>query len=211
MYQPDPQLEELKTLVPAGGAAPSGQGAMQAGVPTGEAPAPMDYQTLNRELETMMQNNPEGVEQMKQEIMAVMESGELTPQELNKMVQLARAALQDPKLYPQIRQYAIQQGLGTEQDIPPEFDQGLLMTLVIAGRALQGGGKTDSKVMPSMKQGGPLPSKSPNADGSIPIEAHEGEYVVPAEVVKYYGTKFLDGLKEKMEKAINGDGAPVGN
>ena len=135
-----------------------------------------------------------------------MQSGEITPDELNKMIQLARAALQQPALYPKIRAFAIQQGLGSEQDIPQQFDQGLLVAVIIAGQALQGGAQPGAQSapggapMPSMKEGGPLPTKSNNKDGSIPINAHEGEYVVPAEVVRHYGTKFFEDLQIKMEK-----------
>ena len=162
----------------------------------------MSYDQVNAEVQGMMQNNPQMAEQLKQEIMALMQSGELTPDELNKMVQLARAALQQPALYPQIRAFAIQQGLGTEEDIPQQFDQGLLIAVVIAGQALQGGAEAgaQNQAMPSMKEGGALPAKSQNKDGSIPINAHEGEYVVPAEVVRHYGTKFFEDLQIKMEK-----------
>lgn len=140
--------------------------------------------------------------------MALMQSGEITAQELNQMVQLARAALQDPNLYPQIRKFAIQQGMGTEQDIPAEYDQGLLITIAIAGQAMAGGQAQQGQVMPSMKEGGALPAKSGTPDGSIPINAHEGEFVVPAEVVRHYGTKFFEDLKTKMEKRSVESGTP---
>jgi hypothetical protein len=162
------------------------------------------YEQVQAEVQSMMQNNPQMAEQLKQEMMALMQSGELTADELNKMVQLAKAALQQPALYPQIRAFAIQQGLGTEEEIPQQFDQGLLVAVVIAGQAMQGAepqaGAQGGAPMPSMKEGGALPSKSGNKDGSIPINAHEGEYVVPAEVVRHYGTKFFEDLQMKMEK-----------
>jgi hypothetical protein len=164
----------------------------------------LSFQQVQAEMQRIQQENPQAVAQVKQEIMALMQSGELTAQELNQMVQLARAALQDPNLYPQIRKFAIQQGLGTEQDIPQEYDQGLLITVVLAGQAMSGGeaaqGQPQGGVMPSMEKGGPLPTKSNSPDGSIPINAHEGEYVVPAEVVRHYGTKFFEDLKMKMDK-----------
>jgi hypothetical protein len=161
----------------------------------------MSFEEVQAEMQRMQQQNPEVIAQVKQEIMTLMQTGEITADELNKMVQLARAALQDPNLYPQIRKYAIQQGMGTEADIPAEYDQGLLITIVIAGQAMAGGeGAQPGKVMPSMKEGGALPTKSGSPDGSIPINAHEGEYVIPAEVVRHYGTKFFEDLKTKMEK-----------
>lgn len=48
--------------------------------------------------------------------------------------------------------------------------------------------------MMSMAAGGPLPERSPNKDGSIPINAHEGEYVIPSAVVRAKGTEFFDKL-----------------
>jgi len=46
----------------------------------------------------------------------------------------------------------------------------------------------------SMATGGSLPPKSGNPDGSIPINAHEGEYVIPSHVVRAKGTEFFDKL-----------------
>ena len=48
--------------------------------------------------------------------------------------------------------------------------------------------------MASMKTGGALPEDSKNTDGSIPITAHEGEYVIDADTVKRKGTEFFDKL-----------------
>jgi hypothetical protein len=51
--------------------------------------------------------------------------------------------------------------------------------------------------MMSMKKGGPLPMDSPNPDGSIPVNAHEGEYIVPSDVVRVLGTQHFDKLIAK--------------
>lgn len=209
------EFQKLKAMVPQQApAAPAQGGAPAPGQPQRPGAVEMgsqkqaSYEEVDAEAKRIMSENPQVAEQIKAEIMALMQSGELTADELNKMVQLARAALQQPNLYPQIRKFAIQQGLGTEQDIPAEYDQGLLMSIVIAAEALQGGGAQPGAQpaaqggapMPSMKEGGALPDKSNNKDGSIPINAHEGEYVIPADVVKHYGTKFFEDLKMKMEK-----------
>jgi hypothetical protein len=199
--------ERLKQVaaqeMPQGAAQPAAQGPQRAAVQT-PSQQQLSYDQVQTEIQSMMQNNPQMAEQLKQEMMALMQSGELTADELNKMVQLAKAALQQPALYPQIRAFAIQQGIGTEQDIPQQYDQGLLVAVVIAGQTMQGAepqpGAQGGAPMPSMKEGGALPAKSNNRDGSIPINAHEGEYVVPAEVVRHYGTKFFEDLQMKMEK-----------
>ena len=202
--------ERLKQVaaqeMPQGAAQPAAQAPQRGAVQT-PSQQQLSYDQVQTEIQSTIQNNPQMAEQLKQEIMALMQSGELTADELNKMVQLAKAALQQPALYSQIRAFAIQQGLGTEQDIPQQYDQGLLIAVVIAGQAMQGAepqpgaqGAQGGAPMPSMKEGGALPAKSNNRDGSIPINAHEGEFVVPAEVVRHYGTKFFEDLQMKMEK-----------
>lgn len=199
--------ERLKQVaaqeMPQAAAQPAAQAPQRGAVQT-PSQQQLSYDQVQTEIQSMMQKNPQMAEQLKQEMLALMQSGELTADELNKMVQLAKAALQQPALYPQIRAFAIQQGLGTEQDIPQQYDQGLLIAVVIAGQAMQGAepqpGAQGGAPMPSMKEGGALPAKSNNRDGSIPINAHEGEYVVPADVVRHYGTKFFEDLQMKMEK-----------
>jgi hypothetical protein len=63
-----------------------------------------------------------------------------------------------------------------------------------------GMGQPMQQGMPSMRSGGALPENSPNPGGGIPIMAHEGEYVIPREVVARKGTEFFD----KLTQANNG-------
>lgn len=166
------------------------QGAEAAMTPEG----PMSMDVVNREVESMMQNNPEMVQELRAEMVALMESGELTPEELNKSVQLAQAALQNPEVYPQLRLFAIQQGIGSEEELPEEYDQGLLISVVIAGRALQEGGTGEGELpVPSFQDGGPVMGKKPGA--SVVAEVHDGEFVIPSDVVRRIG-------EEKLEKII---------
>jgi hypothetical protein len=51
-----------------------------------------------------------------------------------------------------------------------------------------------------MEKGGALPTSSPKPDGSIPINAHEGEYVIPADVVRAKGTEFFDKLLQQYKQ-----------
>ena len=57
-------------------------------------------------------------------------------------------------MYPQIRQFAIQKGLATEQDLPVEYDEGLVIALITAGKAMD----ADVQFQPTqqMKDGGLL-------------------------------------------------------
>jgi hypothetical protein len=212
--QMNPKLQQIMTMHPGGSQPPQGAPQQAAGIqPPGQTGEPIPADKIEAEIQRFASQNPQAVQQIQSEIMQAMQSGELTPQELNMVVQLATTALQNPQMYPKVRQFAIQQGIATEQDIPAEYDQGLLIALVIAGKVMQGAGNQSvvqggpqqsgpqqvpaQAGMQPFKQGGALPDKSANPDGSIPIKAHEGEFVIPAHVVKAKGTDFFDALVEK--------------
>jgi hypothetical protein len=168
----------------------------------------MSPQMLEMQVNQFANQHPQQVAQIREAIMQAMQSGELTQQELNMIVQLATVAAQNPDMYPYVRNFAIQQGIATEQDVPAQYDQGLVFVLLLAARAIQqdmggqdvmqGGSPAmaGGPAIPSMAKGGPTPD-SKKADGSVLINAHEGEYVIPAEVVKAKGTEFFDGLVSK--------------
>lgn len=192
----------------------------QAGGLVAPGGAPMDPQMLEMQLNQFAGQRPEQMQQLQQAILQGLQSGELTPQELNMMVQLATVAAQNPQMYPNVRRFAIQQGLATEQDLPPQYDQGLVFMLLLIGRAMQqvvggaggapmpggqqmpevGAPQVASGAMPSMAKGGTVPD-SKKSDGSILINAHEGEYVIPAHIVKAKGTEFFDKLIGKDKAA----------
>jgi hypothetical protein len=193
----------------------SGMGA-GAGVTAGVNPqtvsqgGAMSPQMLEMQINQFATQRPQEVAQIRQAIMEALQSGELTQQELNMVVQLATVAAQNPEMYPNIRQYALQNGIATEQDLPPQYDQGLVLVLLLASRAIQadmGGQNMMQGGSPAMAGGQPIPSmakggmtpNSKKADGSVLINAHEGEYVIPANVVKMKGKEFFDSLVEKYK------------
>lgn len=195
----------------------TGVGVNQQTVSQGGAMSP---QMLETQVNQFATQNPQQVAQIRAAIMEVMQTGELTQQELNMIVQLATVAAQNPEMYPYIRKFAIQNGIATEQDLPPQYDQGLVFVLLLAARAIQAdlGGQNmmqggspamaggpeisasqvSSGAIPSMAKGGMTPD-SKKADGSVLINAHEGEYVIPANVVKMKGKEFFDSLVEKYK------------
>tara|TARA_R100000781_G_scaffold53820_1_gene35186 strand:+ start:5304 stop:6122 length:819 start_codon:yes stop_codon:yes gene_type:complete len=182
-----------------------------AGLSTGGPPPPVPPQQMQMEIQRFVQEHPQQVMQIKQAVMQAVQSGELTQQELNMAVQLATAAAQDPQLYPQIRKFAIEQGLATEQELPMEYDQGLVFVLLLAAQAAQsafgGQGTPQSQGQPpqaAMALGGVVPD-SRNTDGSVAINAHEGEVVIHPGVVKAKGTEFF----ERFNKGYNLDGSPI--
>jgi deferrochelatase/peroxidase EfeB len=163
----------------------------------------MSPEMMNMQLNQFANQQPEQMAQIKQAVMESMQAGELTPQELNMMVQLATVASQNPEMYPNVRRFAIQQGIATEQDLPQQYDAGLVFTILLAARAVQsemgGGGMPQAGPVPSMAQGGKVPP-SRKSDGSVLINAHEGEYVIPANVVKMKGKEFFDSMVEKYKE-----------
>jgi len=206
---------------------PPGVGGQPGLTQPGAAPQISNNQ-LMQEAQRFAQRNPRQVQQIQMAVQQALQSGELTMQELNTIVQMATVALQNPEMYPQLRAMAIREGLATEQDISQQFDPGLLFTIVVLGQSMQmqgapmGGGQQPvaenpaltagatqmggvsgpqvSGAMPSMATGGPLPPKSNRADGSIPIRAHEGEYVIPAHIVRAKGTEFFDKMLQQYSE-----------
>ena len=182
----------------------------------------MSPQMLEMQVNQFATQNPQQVQAIRAAIQQSMQTGELTQQELNMVVQLATVAAQNPEMYPYVRKFAIQNGITTEQDLPPQYDQGLVFILLLAARAIQAdtGGQNmmqggspamaggpeisasqvSSGAVPSMARGGMTPD-SKKTDGSVLINAHEGEFVIPANVVKMKGKEFFDSLVEKYKDA----------
>lgn len=203
-------------MIGPGGAPDMGGAAMP------QQAAPMAPQMLEMQINQFASQHPEQLAQIRNAVMQALQSGELTQQELNMIVQLATVAAQNPEMYPNVRNFAIQQGIATEQDLPPQYDQGLVFVLLLAARAvqadlggqnmMQGGSpamaggpavtasQTASGPIPSMAKGGMTPD-SKKSDGSVLINAHEGEYVIPANVVKMKGKEFFDNLVEKYRES----------
>lgn len=134
-----------------------------------------------------MAKNPQMMAQIQQQAQQLIQSGELTPQEIETAVKLAKLALRDPNTWPQIRRFAIQQGIGTEQDIPQQYDVGLIYAIIALGEALQAGQQPGQMQQP----GQPMPQ----APGGAPQEG----YMIPQHVVKMKGQEFFDTLVGKYD------------
>ena len=197
---PMPSFQEGGMIGPGGMPIRPGAGGAPGLAPGGQPAGEMSGQQLQMEAKRFMQQNPQQFQQIQMALQQAIQSGEVTPQELNTIVQMATVALQNPDMYPQLRAMAIQQGLATEQDLSPQYDRGLLFILLLVGQSMQGGMGAvtpGQQPMQSMAKGGALPQKSANADGSIPIKAHEGEYVIPSNVVRMKGVEFFDKLVQQ--------------
>ena len=185
--------------------------------PPGGQGRPLNFAAIDQQAQQFMQQNPQQVAQIKAEVQKSMAEGEVDEQGLNMFVQVATAALQNPEMWPQLRQVLIRQGILDAEDVGEEYDQGFLIMLYIVGKTMGGGQATTpapQQAAPmsagqapqmSMAKGGPLPAKSENPDGSIPINAHEGEYVIPADVTRKLGTDHFDKLIAKA-RGMDGKG-----
>ncbi len=178
---------------------------IQGGMPQPQNTMPMTPEQMEGQMAQTVQNDPQRVQALATELQNAIASGELNADQVNMGLQLAQSALQDPNLYPQLRQYAVQQGLAEEADLPMEYDEGLIFVIILGcrlalGMPVPGMGQPMQQGMPSMRSGGALPEESPNPGGGIPIMAHEGEYVIPKDVVQRKGTEFFD----KLIQANNG-------
>lgn len=193
--------------------------AQQGGAPVvgmaqpGQTGRPLNFAAIDQQAQQFMEQNPQQVEQIRAEVQAAMASGELDQSSLNTFVQVATVALQNPEMWPQLRQVLIRQGMLDAEEVSEEYDQGFLIVLYIIGKTMAAPSAPPPAPMSqgqapqmSMESGGPLPPKSKNPDGSIPINAHEGEYVIPADVTRKLGTDHFDKLIAKARGA-NGNGS----
>lgn len=185
--------------------------------PPGGQGRPLNFAAIDQQAQQFLQQNPQQVAQIKAEVQKSIAEGEIDEQGLNMFVQVATAALQNPEMWPQLRQVLIRQGILDAEDVGEEYDQGFLIILYIIGKTMTGGAATTpapQQAAPmsagqapemSMSKGGPLPAKSKNPDGSIPINAHEGEYVIPADVTRKLGTDHFDKMIAKA-RGMDGKG-----
>jgi hypothetical protein len=202
-----PQYAAGGMIGPAGMPQPTGVGLQEQGAPQGG----MSPQMIEMQVNQFASQNPEQVQQISQAVLQLIQTGEITMEEVNMAEQLAKVAIQNPEMYPYIRNFLIQQGIATEETMSPQFDAGLLFVVLLAIRSVRNGGAQvatggvpmgmqTNPAIPSMAQGGPIPP-SKKADGGVLINAHEGEYVIPRNVVEMKGKEFFDNLVEKYKES----------
>lgn len=202
MVGPDgmPDMTGMANLPPATGV----------GVQPGMSPNKrMTPEIMEMNIQEFLRNNQQEVAEFRKVVEYLISTGELTQQELNMVEQLATTALQNPDMYPYIRNYAIQQGLASEQDLSPEYDEGLVYVLILVARALKSGQAAPEPEPRNFAMGGEVTPYSDGSDGgavkgpgtgtsdSVPIRVSSGEYVIPAHVVKMKGKEFFDSMLEK--------------
>ena len=144
-----------------------------------------------------------------------------SPEEVEKVKGILMAMQQNPDAYQQLMQQAVSSGVMSEGDLPPQYDpelvNNLLMVISKIGElqssgqmpmggetALPPGGK-----IPVMKDGGMIPGGR-NSSKPTPIMAHEGEFVIPQNVVRAKGTEFFQQMIDKYDPAKQAMGKGAG-
>lgn len=175
---------------------------MQVPPEPGSAPNP---QLFDAHMQDLLRKNPQIVQRVRQAIQQAMQSGELDPQELQQLAQYARACMQNPGMYPQIKAILEKQGVVPPGVLPPQYNQGLVSAVLIAAQAAQG---ADAGVAGTQQfaQGGQIRGPGTGTSDSIhtmnratgtPVSVSNGEYIIPAHVVQAKGKDFFDALLRK--------------
>ena len=186
-------------------------------VAMGSQPNP---QMVNAQINQMVRD-PQVRQQMVARAQALMQSGELTPEEVMTMGRVAEASLFNPGLYPQLRAFVAEQGMAP---LPPAFDPSVIMKIVAISRVLQQsgmGGATPPGQVPPMNQAMMTPPTPGMAGGGMihgpgsgrsdsigtinettgqPVKVANGEYVIPAHIVKAKGREFFDNLLRRYSE-----------
>jgi len=218
MGQPQPSF--LPSYAQGGMVGAGGMPVGGAGLQTGAPQPNMPPQQVELQIQEFMRTRPNEVAQIQQVVMAGLQAGEFTLEDFAMLEQMAMTALRNPEMYPALRNLAIQQGFATEQDLPMQYDQGLIITVLIAARAAQGlnqgqaavptdqmqsfstGGMVDDKIVrpgDMASGGGKVVGPGTGTSDSIPIRVSTGEYVIPANVVRMKGKEFFDSIVEKYK------------
>jgi hypothetical protein len=212
------------TMRYADGGPVMGQSNMQ--MPMGGQP---NAQMLQAQIGQMMRD-PQTLQRLLARPVQLMQSGELTPDEVVTMGRVAEAAIYNPSLYPQLRQFVAAQGM---TPLPASFDPSVILNIIVIARGLQqmqgqGQGQmgdTQPGQIPLMAQAqmenpvgmanggylrGPGTGRSDsigtlNTSTAAPVKVANGEYVIPEHVVRAKGRDFFDSLLRKYTSMPKGE------
>lgn len=183
-----------------GAVGPGGVPLRPAGLQAAAPQGPMDSSVVTAQVRQFAAQNPQVVAEIRAAVEQAVLSGEITQQELSMFGQMAATVLQNPSMYPQMRRFAIQQGVAMPEDLPEQYDQGLVVAVLLAVQALQAGvgGQDISGGAPvqSLKDGGRVQGQESKP---VIVEAHTGEYVIPKHVVDMKGREFFDRMLEQYK------------
>jgi hypothetical protein len=166
----------------------------------GQTPTQMDGRMAAMHVQNTLAN-PQAMQLVKQHVMQALQSGKVSPQQLMMLAQLAQSALHSPELWPKLRLFAIQSGLAKENELPQQFSQGLCMTILAASQAAQHGDRpgafADGGMLHGPGSGTSDSIHAQNHDTGQPVKLSNGEYIIPADVVRTKGREFFDNIVRK--------------
>ena len=159
-------------------------------------------------LDQAVKIDPASAKEVQLTIQQAVESGEITMEQLHTIFQLAKAALQDPALWPNVRAFAIKSGLVGPDDLPQQYDRGLINAVMLAAKSAESMQQPQQPGQPvqALSNGGLVQGPGTGTSDSVnavnvtngsPVKVSSGEYVIPADVVAAKGKDFFDGMIRK--------------
>jgi hypothetical protein len=85
---------------------------------------------LDASKQALAQSMPGGLEEYERTIDELVAQIDLSPQEVQELLQVVDMLLNNEARYPELRAQLIQSGQADEEDLPPEFDRGYLTTIL---------------------------------------------------------------------------------
>ena len=85
---------------------------------------------LDASKQALAQSMPGGLEEYERVIDELVAQMDLSPQEVQELLQVVDLLLNNEARYPELRAQLIQSGQADEEDLPPEFDRGYLTTIL---------------------------------------------------------------------------------
>jgi hypothetical protein len=169
---------------------------------------------MEAEAKKLLRENPEVAAQMLKAAQDALEMGEMTEEMLIQGGKMAIVVSRNPDMYPKIKQRLDAMGA---PDVPAEYDPEFVFTVMLLYLAWQQkdqlqatgsaggdvGGTGGEQAIPSFAKGGFVSIGSKDEDGVvigpggdkddlITARLSNGEYVVPAQAVREYGTEHFD-------------------
>ena len=181
------------------------------------APQQQNSQMDSARINDMLQRNPQVQQRVTAALQQAVAQGRVDPVQLHQGLQMAQACMNNPALWPQLRQHAIRTGMVQPNQLPEQYDRGLVVMLVAVLRSVEASGgvqalgqKQQQPVQPQQfANGGVIVGPGTGTSDSVhtqntstgePVKVSNGEYVVPADVVRAKGVDFFDGLVKKYHQ-----------
>ena len=151
---------------------------------------PMGAQMIDMQINQSAAQSPEMIARIRAGIEAGLQTGELSMEDLNMAIELAKTVAQNPAMYPQVRQFVIQKGLATESELPVQYDEAIVIALLLAAKAMA----TDVEFTDRspLQSGQPAPVQDMKDGGLLEVpEGNKGLSKLPEEVRNNMGLSLI--------------------